>query len=93
MSEVLPHRVIPSSDLICQELDGEMVILDLKQERYFGLDEVGCRVWRLLSDGKTTPEIIKQVKSEFEVDEQTFRADLADLYGQFRAAKLARDAA
>ena len=93
MGAILPERITPSSDLICQELDGEMVILDLKQERYFGLDEVGCRIWQLLSDGTTTEEILRTLQAEFEVDEQTLTDDLNALYQQFVAARLVQNAA
>jgi len=34
-----------SDEVICQELGGESVLLDLGSESYLGLDEVGTRIW------------------------------------------------
>ena len=90
MPEELSREVIPSTSVICQELDGEMVILDLQQEQYFGLNDVGTRMWQLMSEGRTTDKIIKTLLGEFDVDEDTLRSDLTALIQQLTNAKLAR---
>ena len=40
-----------SPDVLFQEVSGEMVLLDLNSEQYFGLDEIGARIWSLLESG------------------------------------------
>ena len=35
-----------SPDVLSQEVNGETVLLDLEGESYFGLNEVGTRVWQ-----------------------------------------------
>ena len=42
-----------SKDVLFQEVAGETVLLDLNSESYFGLDEVGTRIWTLLNEGRT----------------------------------------
>jgi hypothetical protein len=37
-----------SPDVLSQEVHGETVLLDLAGETYFGLNEVGTRIWQLL---------------------------------------------
>ncbi len=39
-----------SPDVLFRELAGEAVLLDLKSQRYFGLGEVGTRIWQLLDE-------------------------------------------
>ena len=90
MPEELPREVIPSTSVICQELDGEMVILDLQQEQYFGLNDVGTRMWQLMSEGQSTDEIVILLLKEFDTDEQTLRRDLRGLIQQLTDAKLVR---
>ena len=36
-----------SSEVLSQEVNGETVLLDLEGECYFGLNEVGTRIWRV----------------------------------------------
>ncbi|MBT6125779.1 MAG: PqqD family protein, partial [Halieaceae bacterium] len=44
----LNQVVTLSPDVISQEVSGETVLLDLNSEHYFGLDEVGTRIWQLI---------------------------------------------
>jgi hypothetical protein len=44
-------RVVIPERLLVQQLNCETVILDLDSGTYFGLDEVGTRVWQLLAQG------------------------------------------
>lgn len=45
----LSSHVALSPNVVFQELKGEAVLLDMAQETYFGLDEVGTFVWQRLS--------------------------------------------
>jgi transglutaminase-like putative cysteine protease len=42
------------------------VLLDLRRERYYSLNEVGTRVWALLGDGVDVPTIIARLGEEFD---------------------------
>ncbi len=86
----LPERVTLSPDVLFRELAGESVLLDLDGEQYFGLDEVGTRVWTLLEEGKTMTEVVAQILSEYDVTEITLRRDLAALLDQLVEANLVR---
>lgn len=69
----------PSEEVLHQELEGETVLLDLKSERYFGLDESGTRVWMLLIELERPEAVVERMMQEFNVDEDTLRSDVADL--------------
>ena len=47
-SVTLASSVRISDDVRFQELQGEAVLLDLKSATYFGLDQVGTRIWQLI---------------------------------------------
>ena len=42
----LDQKVIFAETVFAQEVDGEMVLLDMESENYFGLDEVGTSIWK-----------------------------------------------
>jgi hypothetical protein len=62
-----------------QQLGEETVLLHLGTERYYGLDEVGSRVWLLLREHRTLDPIVMALVDEYEVDEETLRRDLERL--------------
>lgn len=82
MSKVLQ----PSADVIFRELDGEAVLLDLANGRYYGLNAVGTRVWTLAAGGTRVEDVVTALAGEFDADAPRIRDDvealLADLIGR-----------
>jgi predicted DNA-binding transcriptional regulator len=70
---------VPSPEVLVQELDGEAVLLNLESERYFGLDDVGTRVWRHLLEHRRLERVCEEMQKEYDVDESTLRADVLQL--------------
>lgn len=48
-------------------LKDEAVLLDLKEGFYFGLNDVGSRIWTLVGEEKSLSEICDQLLREYEV--------------------------
>ena len=71
--------VSPSPEVLVQELDGEAVLLNLDSERYFGLDDVGTRVWQHLLEHRRLDRVCEEMQKEYDVDGATLRADVLRL--------------
>jgi hypothetical protein len=71
-------RVRVPSDVLVSHLDGESVLLNLRSECYFGLDEMGTRVWELLGSG-SIQSVYETLLAEYDVDPETCRLDLTEL--------------
>ena len=82
------QRFTVSSEVLFQEVSGEMVLLDLASESYFGLDEIGARIWGLLGEGKNQGQILDVLLREYEVDRKTLEVDLVELLGELLEAGL-----
>ncbi len=78
----LPAQVAIPPDVLFQELEGEAVLLNLDTEHYYGLDEVGTRMWQLLAEHGDVATVAEQVLAEYDVDEATLHRDLADLIAE-----------
>lgn len=78
---------IPDSVLM-QELDGEAVLLNLDTGKYFGLDEVGTRIWQLLQSSASIQVAFDQLQAEYEVDPGQLRTDLEGLIAELITEKL-----
>ena len=85
---VLPKTVVASAHTVFQQLDDEMILLNLETERYFELDDVGTRMWHLLTECDHTEQVVAQLLAEYQVDEATLRHDLAMLISQLNASGL-----
>lgn len=81
-------KVQISPDALFQEVAGEIVLLDLRSENYFGLDEVGTRIWRLLETGINIGEVVQKLLQEYDVDQITLEADVNDLLEKLLEAGL-----
>ncbi|MGA9381236.1 MAG: PqqD family protein [Phormidium sp.] len=75
-------RVSVPEDVLIRELDGESVILNLKSERYFGLDQVGTRIWEVLSTSETIAAAYQTLLLEYDVVPEQLQSDLNILLEQ-----------
>jgi predicted component of type VI protein secretion system len=85
---MLSQRVLLSPDALFQEIGGEGVILDLKSSSYFGLDEVGVRLWQLLQADPSLQAACDTLLTEYEVKPAQLEQDLIKLLGQLTDAGL-----
>ncbi len=67
-----------SPDVMIRKVGEECVLLDLKTERYLGLDEVSARFWDLLTNGGSIRSAYETLLMEFEVTPERLRSDLDD---------------
>jgi len=79
MSVSFDQRVSVPENVMFRELDGEAVILHLGQESYYGLDEVGTRMWLAVTGAGSIRQAFDQLASEYEVEPETLRRDLDEL--------------
>lgn len=84
----LPARVNISDHILFQEIEGECVLLNMASEQYFGLDDVGTRIWQLLVEDGDPTKALTQLRQVYNVDEATLRTDLARLLEQMSSEGL-----
>ena len=75
-------RISVSSDTLINILGGESVLLGLRSQKYFGLDEVGTRMWNVLTSSPSVESAYETLLEEYDVEPETLRQDLYDLIGK-----------
>lgn len=85
MSTIFSQRVSVPDDVLVRELDGESVLLNLESETYYGLDELGTRVWAHLTRAASIEAAYQALLAEYDVDGQRLRRDLEDLVSELVA--------
>jgi hypothetical protein len=73
---------------VSSDLKGEAVILHLKSGVYYGLNEVGARIWELLQHPQTVASIRDALLAEYEVDREICERDLLAILQDLKAAEL-----
>lgn len=53
--------------LIANQMDGEIVMMSIDNGEYYGLDEVGSRIWDLMQEPVSISKLVDQLISEFDV--------------------------
>ena len=79
--EPTPHYLF-SQEVLFQPLGEEAVLLNLQNNRYYGLNEVGARMWQLLQEHGELYAVVAQMVAEYEVEEAVLRQDLQTLIAQ-----------
>ena len=76
------RRVVVPDSVLFRELSGESVILNLRTESYLGLDDVGTRMWAVLTSEPSIQAAYDVLLAEYDVAPDALRSDLERLLGQ-----------
>lgn len=71
--------MVAADHVVTRRLDDELVLLNLDNECYFGLDEVGTRMWEVLMSTASLSAALELLVNEFDVEPARLGSDLANL--------------
>lgn len=71
--------VVLAEDQVSSDLGGEAVILNLKDGRYYGLDAVAARVWKLIETPRRVADVRDILVDEYDVESDRCERDLLAL--------------
>lgn len=74
--------VVAARNQVSSDLGGEVAILNLQAGVYFGLDEVGSRVWELVQKPRRVDQIRAALSEEYDVDPARCERDVISLLEQ-----------
>ena len=80
--------VTAASNVLFQELADEAVLLNLVNEHYYGLDEVGTRIWQLIGEHDDVEQVVAHLLAEYDVPAATLRQDITALLAEMATAGL-----
>ena len=74
--------VVVAPDVLSTPLGSEQVMLNLRDGTYYGLDEVGSEIWRLVQQPIRVSEICDAILDAYEVDPERCGEDVIRLLGE-----------
>jgi hypothetical protein len=69
-------KLSPSPDTLINLVDQESVLLDLKSEQYFGLNDSATEMWSALMAARTIEGACEKLLTLYDVDPERLRQDL-----------------
>lgn len=90
-ASALRYRAAPQ--VVSARHGDRVVLMDPRRGRYFGLDEVGGEIWRLLGEardpaGRTLAELVDGLESEYEAEREQLERDAVEFLGRLESARL-----
>ena len=74
--EAIPDDVVIGEEVLYQTLQDEVVLLNIKSQKYYGLNDVGARMWELLLEHRNVAKVADILSRTYDGEEAAIRADL-----------------
>ena len=84
----LTDKVSIPAQVMARDVGNETVILNLESGMDFGLDQVGARIWQLLSKDKTFAEVCDAMVAEYDVSRADIERDVLSLAETLQSQQL-----
>lgn len=84
----LQSKISIPEDVMFREVKGEAVILNIANGKYYGLDDVGTRMWALLAEHGHLEPAYQALLAEYDVQPEVLEADLIRLVDELTAQGL-----
>ncbi len=81
--------IVAAQQQVSGELpDGDVVILNLNNGVYYGLNQVGARIWELIKEPISVRDICRSLLNEYDIDENQCTQDILQLLSELEANQL-----
>ena len=80
----LTSTVVAGEKQLSSTVEEEIVILQLHEGAYYGLDPVGARVWSLIQQPRTVAEICDALVAEYDIGRERCEQDVVALVAELR---------
>lgn len=75
---------MPHPEVVGQEVQGELVLLHLGTEQYYGMDGVAMEIWRFLGQGLNREAILNSLAEKYPVPREQLSNDFDELIETLR---------
>jgi len=75
-------------DVLYQPVEDELVLLNLKNQQYYGLDSMGSRMWHLLLEYRNVELVADRICEEYDADRSQVMRDVETMTEDFYEAGL-----
>lgn len=88
MNEKQRATITINPDVVMQEVEDEIVLLHVRTEHYFSLDDVGTTMWSLIQTHRHAEDILTALLDIYDVSEEELAHDLDNFLKALEARDL-----
>lgn len=82
MIDKFPKQVRIADDVICKNIQDEVVLLNLASQEFYGLGSSGARIWELLVENGNLTTVAGKLCELYAGDHATIQRDFYELVGE-----------
>lgn len=84
VNTIVSHR----KDIDTTDLNGDLVMMDLEEGRYFSLNSVGSRIWELIEEPIQVNKVIDTLLEEYEINRNQCEENVLEFLGELNDSKI-----
>lgn len=84
----LASVVVQGKQTLSSTVDDETVLLSIRNSKYYGLDAIASRIWRLTAHPIKVADIVRILQHEYNVEEDRCTHDVTTLLQELCAENL-----
>jgi hypothetical protein len=88
MGESEIRLTLRDADVDWREVEGELVVLDLRDSRYLAINRTGQVLWGALVEGATQDELIERLMEAFGIERARAAADVEAFTSELKSRDL-----
>lgn len=69
LSIPLQYQIVQEKGNIVSDMDGDKVMMNITNGKYYNLGTIGGRIWELIAEPVTAHEIVEKLLSEYEIEQ------------------------
>lgn len=71
----LDHHIVQVEGNIVSDMDGEKVMLSIKNGKYYNLGEIGGFIWECIQQPKSFTSLLEDIQANYDVTEEQCKED------------------
>jgi hypothetical protein len=83
-------RYVPQADVLSRRVEDEVVLVNMRTNEIFALNQTGARLWELLLDGHDEGSSMDVLRSEFDVSDEALRSEVTSFFALLEGEGLIR---
>ena len=88
--EITAETVISQiEEIVASDIDGETVMMSVENGKYYGLDDIGSRIWELIERPVKVSDLVNTLLERFDVDRETCEKDVLEFLNGLNEDKIA----
>jgi hypothetical protein len=84
-------KLLPARQVVSTAHGSRTVLLDSRSGHYYGLDEVGSRIWDLAEAGFSAESIVEELAQEYDAPPEKLRRDVDNFITELKSSRLLVD--